>query len=437
MIKAEVSAGRDNEKEEEDRRRDAAKGYEVVTLAYRRARTGSRGKNDVIKKSNSLEHLLQPDEDRDGEEDGGGGGGGGGGGAVMGCQSATSSPVLPRHSRPRNGDDDGGGLPDDFDRREFHFATLPRRRNNKRPVAAPPPPPPPAPKPRHVYAMVSKNQGSTDKGSPPSPLPKPKRGGGGGGGGDSSGKGNNVSSLKNEVEEGASSSTAFNIPRLEVAEEQTEAVIYISSSQLASDGSSDRLSVGDEKKKPKEEDDSVSLQGIPSSEISHEAAESGQIYAVINKKTKKKKEEKKEETEAESPPVAKVADSTIEVKRSGVDAANFPVQKPPVKPPRMKPAKPAPYFARPGSPIPAILAGERSSSPVPPPPPSPDAHNPSPPPAIPDRVPSRRLPSPEEQLRPPLDSVVATAAASVSSKPPPPLPPSPLTDTPTITTGTL
>ena len=265
-----------------------------------------------------------------------------------GCRSASTSPLPQRRGADRN-----AGSPE-HDLHGFHLGTLPHNETKDDP--------PPIPKMRHVYAMVSKNTDSTggkaSKGSPPSPLPKPKRGG---------------SSPKQHVEEKSRESSPCvdksqkvggifdDIPRLEVAEqpEMQSSVIP----PLPTDDGAD--------KKPRDED-TVSLEGIPSSEISHELADGGQIYAVVNKNTKKKKGSVKKDVMEE--PVGSTADVSpvppAELGEGNDASGKPPKKKAPPKPPRIRPPKPAPYIARAGSPVPTLLAAERSS---PVPPPSPDS----------------------------------------------------------------
>ena len=357
----------------------ASKAYEVIIPrpSLVRARTGSRGKNDVIKKSNSVEHLESENDpgfrgDKEERE--------------VGSRSATSSPVLQRR---RPADDANGDSPE--------------HGPSERLPAAPPP------AMRHVYAIVSKEQDSADgspsRGAPPSPLPKPRRGG---------------ASVKNRSKETVSSNSecsaaVVEIPRLEVFEplESTPS----SAPPLALDDTSHSLEPTGDKRR---DEDTVSLQGIPSSEITHEQTESGQIYAVVHKKSKKKK---KKVDPVGTPEGAQESGSALDggtVPISSADQENgagirVPKQKPPVKPPRMKPPKPAPYFARPGSPIPALLAAERSS-PVPPPSPS----TPSPP--IPEYILAANQQSAEEATGTGSAGRVMTAGLP----PPPDVPPLPL-----------
>ena len=321
---------------------DASKAYEVVIPpSLVRARTGSRGKNDVMRKSSSVEHLEQEDAPNldeaveQGERV-----------VELGSHSATCSPILPRR-RPRQ-DGAGGGLSDP-ERRGFHLGTLPRSR--KPPVAPPP-------KTRHVYATVSKSDeaaAAAAKGSPPSTLPKPKRGGEGG----------VVSTTQEKNPRPEGSSANFDIPMLEVLAPLDAAVSlpYMMDSRSVDDVLMPDASANDKQY----DEDAVSLQGLPSSEIHHERAEDGHIYAVVDKKSKKKKKKKPETVEKEN-----FAQGTAPFALSigGGDEAHpkSPTKKPPVKPPRMKPPKPAPYMPRVGSPIPAILAAAAAecSSPVPP-----------------------------------------------------------------------
>ena len=366
-IKAEATGG--------EKHADASKAYEVVIPpSLLRARTGSRGKNDVMRKSSSVEHLMEQEDAPNLNE------------AVeqgdrvveLGAHSATSSPVLPRR-RPRH--DQAEGDPPDLDRRGFHLGTLPRSR--KPPVAPPP-------KTRHVYATVSKSEEAAaaagSKGSPPSTLPKPKRGREGV-------ASENGSALEtNSRPEGALAN--FDIPMLEVLEPLDAAV---SLSHVMDGGSMNDAFMPDANAVDKACDED--LQGLPSSEIPHERAEDGHIYAVVDKKSKKKKKkrlEPVERTEDNHDDAQESSPFTLEVGVEDGVQPKSPTKKPPVKPPRMKPPKPAPYMPRVGSPIPAILAAaaaECSSSPLPPLSPK----NISPP-AIPDRLPTKTFEEPRSLL---------------------------------------
>ena len=337
-IKAEATGGEGND--------DASKAYEVVIPpSLVRARTGSRGKNDAMRKSSSVEHLEQEDAPNldeaveQGERV-----------VILGSHSATSSPILPRR-RPRQGGAEED-LPDPV-HRGFHLGTLPRSR--KPPVAPPP-------KTRHVYATVSKSEeaaaaAAAAKGSPPSTLPKPKRGVEGGV--------VNTTQETNPRPEGASAN--FDIPMLEVLAPLDAAV---SLPYMMDCGRVDDVLMPDASASDKQYDeDAVSLQGLPSSEIRHERAEDGHIYAVVDKKSKKKKKKKPEPVEKENVDCAQ-GTAPFALSIGGGDEAHpkSPTRKPPVKPPRVKPLKPAPYVPRVGSPIPAILAAAAAecSSPVPP-----------------------------------------------------------------------
>lgn len=328
---------------------DAAKGYEVVP-SFLRQRTGSRGKNDVRKRASSVEHLQEendPDHQIRVLEVRGGEGG---------CRSASSSPVAQRRA-----DGNDGGSPE-LNLQGFHLCTLPRKKKV------------PTPNTRHVYATVSKNHGSQDsdsaKKTPPSPLPKPKRGSGGRQAEDS-----------NKEATGHEEDSQADLPRLEVIESEIAAFF---ASPPALDSTRSSVVSAD---KPRAEDDTVSLQGIPSSEISHEEAEGGQIYAVINRKTKKGQLKKDgAQVSVQSPPAA--GDNGEDVANG--EKVSVPKKKPPAKPPRIKPPKPAPYAPRTGSPIPAILAKERGAplTPLSGEPTSPAPHTLSPDlPPIPDRIP--------------------------------------------------
>ena len=351
-MQASVEAGADAHSDGDDVKA-ASRAYEVVPPLLR-VRTGSRGRNDVIKKSNSVEHLhLDNDphvliaEER---------------AAEVGSQSACSSPVLPR----RGANWDGGGGPPDMDLHNFHLGTLPRK------CLAP------TPQPRHVYATVTKNSpdGKDSKAAPPSPLPKPKR--------DRGRKSANKDPSPND--EGTTcTSASFDMPRLEVVEPPPEETQPTSSSARTIDenhlGSPEPAAGSNDK--PRDED-ALSLQGLLSYEISHEV-HGGEIYALVNKKCKKKQRKKEvENIEAPQESVGTAAESSAGTVDDSI-ASVKPKKKPPAKPPRIKPPKPAPYFARPGSPIPAILAVERVASPVTPPSPSPPSLGPSP--QIPDCAP--------------------------------------------------
>lgn len=336
---------------------DAAKGYEVVP-SFLRARSGSRT-GSHMRRASSAEHLQEEsDPDHRIPEVKG---------AEASCHSESSSPFAQRRA-----DRDSNDPPD---LHGFHLATLPRKKKV------------PTPKTRHVYAMVSKNHGAQEndnsKRTPPSPLPKPKRGGNGRRIGDTKEATAHEEDLQNTA-------TSADMPKLDIVEPVVSGSPPIDSNTVVS---ADR---------PTEEDDTVSLQGMPSSEISHEQAEGGQIYAVVNKKTKK----------GHSKDSAKVSDPSPPTVEDGKDE-DKPKKKPPPKPPRIRPPKPAPYSPRAGSPIPSILAKERGS-PVPPEPVSPAPHSPSPdPPPIPDRTFVSQL------------SVEVPATSSLSAATQPPLPPSP------------
>lgn len=338
---------------------DAAKGYEVVP-SFLRVRTGSRGSR--MKRASSAEHLQEendPDH-RIPEVQG----------AEASSQSVASSPFAQRRADRESND------PPDLNLHGFHLGTLPRKKKV------------PTPKTRHVYAMVSKNHGAQEndnsKRTPPSPLPKPKRVS------NERRLGDNKEVTANE-DDSQDTATSTDIPKLEVAEP------VVSASPPAIDSNT--------ADKPSIEDDTVSLQGMPSSEISHEQAEGGQIYAVINKKTKKSQSKEGAKVSDPSPPAVENVEDV-----GNEDKVNVPKKKPPPKPPRVRPPKPAPYTARSGSPIPSILARERGS-PLPPEPVSPAPNTPSPdPPPIPDRTPLEHE---------------GPATSSVSPATQPPLPPSP------------
>lgn len=339
---------------------DAAKGYEVVP-SFLRVRTGSH-----MKRASSVE-LLQEESDpvhRVAEVKG----------AEAGCRSASSSPIAQRRA--------GGEGGDPPDLHGFHLATLPRKKKI------------PVPKTRHVYAMVSKNHGTQEndnaKRTPPSPLPKPKRAR------HERRAEDQKETTTHREDDLHNTATSTDMPRLDVVEPgNTSPPLDGSNSVLTAD-------------KPSKEDDTVSLQGMPSSEISHEQAESGQIYAVINKKTKKGHPKDGAKVTDPSPPAVENREDV-----GDGDVVIVPKKKPPPKPPRIRPPKPAPYTARSGSPIPSILARE-CASPVPPEPVSPAPHTSSPdPPPVPDRTTLEKR------------SVEISATSSVSAATQPPLPPSP------------
>ena len=337
------------------------------------------------------------------------------------CQSASNSPVPPRRAVW----DPPALDPRTIDPHAFH--TLPRSRPKK---------PVPKPKTRHVYAMVSKtHDGSSQespmkgsKGTPPSPLPKPKRGKRGEGGS------REGSPRVEKPRKLGAPATSFDMPRLEVVEPENAfplppppvlpASLETSSADTSSADKSTR------------EEDTLSLQGLPSSEILHTSADDGQIYAVINKKKKKKdsamKRSRSDETPEQPPPGKTPEESSVGIvveggeggSKLGGEEGKTEKKKPPPKPPRMKPPKPAPYSPRAGSPLPALLSGDdRSSSPLLSPhsscsPCSPNT-SPEPPPPIPSRSPAGQQ-----------TSVVAGELGIASLALQLPLPPSPLTPTP-------
>ena len=319
-----------------------------------RARTGSRGKNDVVRRSNSVEHLAEEaapnlNEVEEGERV-----------VELGSHSATSSPLLPRRRV----------LPAPLDHRGFHLGTLPR----KKPAVAPPP------KSRHVYATVIKGEeAATAKGAPPTTLPKPRRGGG-------------VNGSESETRDKVlrvKGATNFDIPTLEVVEPLEVAP---PSAHLIEGANSEVIAPemdATTTDKPRDED-TISLQGLPSSEIQHQRADDGQIYAVINKKSKKKKKKKVVEGHVERTEVA-----ALEVAPTLDGDGTPPARKPPTKPPRVRPPKPAPYVPRVGSPIPAILAAVAAECSAPLPLLSPMNCSP---PTIPDRLPVRTAEEPHSPL---------------------------------------
>ena len=335
-----------------------------------RARTGSRGKNDVMRRSNSVEHLEQnfPDINEAVEEEERV--------VELGSHSATSSPVLPRRRPQRGGAE--GDLPV-LDHRGFHLGTLPRTR--KLPVAPPP-------KTRHVYATVSKNEEAAAKGAPPTTLPKPKKGGG-----------RSIASESNLIRDTKSrpeaASANFDIPMLEVVEPLEMAV---SLPNTVDSGSPDDVVMTDANAtdKPRDED-TISLQGLPSSEIPHQRAEDGHIYAVVDKKSKKKKKKKTEPTEESQDGACETAPIALDLSTGDGLPPKSPTKKPPAKPPRMRPPKPAPYVPRVGSPIPAILAAAAAECSSPLPPLSPRNCSP---PTIPDRLPMKSVEEPHSPLPP-------------------------------------
>ena len=361
-----------------DQPNGASKAYEVIPSSMFRARTGSRGKNDTVRRSNSVEHLaeeLAPDfniaEEEEEEEERGRV-------VELGSHSATSSPVLPRR-RPQQAAGHNGA---EVDHRGFHLGTLPR----KKPIVAPPP------KTRHVYATVSKSEeAAASKGTPPTTLPKPKRG----------------TAVEGETRESklrCERQKNFDIPTLEVVEplEAPPPLPHMTEGATTAGELAPEKDTVDKAN----EDDTKSLQGLPSSEIPHERAEDGQIYAVINKKSKKKKKKDVvEQGESADVGAVEAALSTLDVSEKNEACPEPPARKPPAKP-RAKPPKPAPYVPRVGSPIPAILAAAANelSSSVPPLSPV----NPLPP----DHLPVRSVDEPHS-----------------------PLPSSPLTSSPFTTTG--
>ena len=228
--------------------------YEVVDHkpVTVRARTGSRAKNDTFRRSNSVEHLHKDaEEEREELEKS----------LPIMCHSATNSPLLPRRAQ-------GKGSPQ-LDAHSFHLGTLPRKKMGK-----------PDPQLRHVYAMVSKSSGETQKlgstESPPLPLPKPRKGG-------SRPKSPSSSNF-------SSSSTAASIDRPAEKPEAEENKMN-SLSHGGATGSDHKL----------KDEDTLSLQGLPSSEISHTSADDGQLYAVVITKKKKKKRKGSVEGVVEEP----------------------------------------------------------------------------------------------------------------------------------------
>ena len=297
------------------------------------------------------------------------------------CRSATNSPLPHRRRRGKTGLGTRGGYegesPNASSPSSPHGAGsffLPRRNPGKTNMNL-----------SHVYAMVSKSsngmprQGSKD--NPPIPLPKPKRGGkgeataaarggGAGGGGGEGGGGGRGDQSKN------SPSSVSRPPEISIhlANKDSDIEGQLGSPPTHKANGTHRL----------KDEDTFSLQGIPSSEISHTLTEDGQLYAVVTSKKKKKSRRRTgsvDELMDEMSPAERERASVIfseegrgrggggSKEGGGVrwvkpfeDDKIEGKKKGPAKPPRNKPSKPTPYVHRAGSPLP--LLSPASPSPV-------------------------------------------------------------------------